>query len=148
MEDSEQIERSFSTGQLAQFVGVPEYEVDYWAKTELLVPSIERAYGQGTRRRFSVEDVLKATFIKRLRKEKWKPNQIKTAMSVLRHALVNPDYLRDPVLVHDGRALLVLCRAKSGGRTLIDATNPSQCVLEIVLDTLEEEAKATVAQCK
>lgn len=52
--------------QVCELTGLTSRQLDYWARTDLLKPSISEARGSGTRRRYSEADVTKARVIKRL----------------------------------------------------------------------------------
>lgn len=47
---------TFPARQLASIVGLTYRQLDYWARTDLLRPSISEARGSGTQRRYSFED--------------------------------------------------------------------------------------------
>lgn len=49
-------EPTFTARQLSGIVGVTYRQLDYWARTDLLRPSISEARGSGTQRRYSFED--------------------------------------------------------------------------------------------
>jgi DNA-binding transcriptional MerR regulator len=56
----------FSGTQVCALVGITYRQLDYWARTGLLVPSIATAKGSGTKRRYSYHDVLELKVIKQL----------------------------------------------------------------------------------
>ena len=58
----------FSTGEMAAILNVSLNEVDYWIRSNLIVPSIREAAGHGTRRLFNIFDLKQAFLIQRLRK--------------------------------------------------------------------------------
>lgn len=64
-ESDEQIQW-FSGTQVCTLVGITYRQLDYWARTGLLVPSIATAKGSGTKRRYSYHDVLELKVIKQL----------------------------------------------------------------------------------
>ena len=49
---------SFSTGDAVRITGVSFRNIDYWARTKFIVPSIAEAQGTGTERRYSFSDLL------------------------------------------------------------------------------------------
>ena len=49
---------SFSTGEAVRITGVSFRNIDYWARTKFIVPSIADAKGTGTERRYSFSDLL------------------------------------------------------------------------------------------
>jgi DNA-binding transcriptional MerR regulator len=52
--------------QVCQLVGISYRQLDYWARTGLLRPSLAEARGSGTKRRYSYRDLLELKVIKRL----------------------------------------------------------------------------------
>ncbi len=138
----------FSTGEMAAMLNASLNDVDYWVRCNLLVPSIREAEGHGTRRLFGIHDLKTALLIQRLRKADWKPKQIAKALIAVGSAVQNPDLLHTPLLVHEGKALLILCRSKGRELTLLDAASPGQYVMVIALDTLEEETRKSLARSK
>jgi len=56
----------YSGPQVCDLVGITYRQLDYWARTGLLVPSIASAKGSGTKRRYSYHDVLEVKVIKQL----------------------------------------------------------------------------------
>ena len=52
--------------QVCQLVGISYRQLDYWARTGLLRPSLAEAKGSGTKRRYSYRDLLELKVIKRL----------------------------------------------------------------------------------
>jgi len=58
--------QGFSGSQVCSLVGITYRQLDYWARTGLLEPSIAVARGSGTKRRYSYRDVLELKVIKQL----------------------------------------------------------------------------------
>ena len=56
----------FRGPQVCSVVGITYRQLDYWARTGLLRPSIADATGSGSQRRYSYSDVLELKVIKRL----------------------------------------------------------------------------------
>ncbi len=52
--------------QVCQLVGISYRQLDYWARTGLLRPSVAEAKGSGSKRRYSYRDLLELKVIKRL----------------------------------------------------------------------------------
>src|SRR3989440_6978983 len=59
-------EEGFRGPQVCKIVGITYRQLDYWARTDLLRPSISGARGSGTQRRYSYRDLLELKVIKRL----------------------------------------------------------------------------------
>lgn len=58
--------QGFSGSQVCALVGITYRQLDYWARTGLLEPSVATAKGSGTKRRYSYHDVLELKVIKQL----------------------------------------------------------------------------------
>jgi DNA-binding transcriptional MerR regulator len=56
----------YSGPQVCGLVGITYRQLDYWARTGLLQPSVASAKGSGTRRLYSYSDVLELKVIKQL----------------------------------------------------------------------------------
>ena len=60
------VEMSFSGKKVTEIVGISYRQLDYWTRTELISPSIEKGEGSGSRRRYSYKDLLELRVIKNL----------------------------------------------------------------------------------
>ena len=58
---------SFSTAQVARLTGLSARQLDYWDRQGFLVPSLERASGYGSARRYSFRDVVRLRIAGKLR---------------------------------------------------------------------------------
>ncbi len=56
----------YSGTDTAKIVGITYRQLDYWARTDLIKPSLEEAKGSGSRRRYSYRDLLELRIIKTL----------------------------------------------------------------------------------
>src|ERR1044072_1232176 len=59
-------EEGYRGPQVCSLVGITYRQLDYWARTDLLRPSITEAKGSGTQRRYSYQDLLELKVIKGL----------------------------------------------------------------------------------
>ena len=59
-------EQGFSGERAAEIVGITYRQLDYWARTDLVRPSLADAKGSGTQRRYSYRDLLELKVIKSL----------------------------------------------------------------------------------
>ena len=60
------MDEGFSGTQAAKVVGITYRQLDYWARTDLIRPSLSDASGSGSRRRYSYKDLLELRVIKTL----------------------------------------------------------------------------------
>jgi len=61
-----EFDEGFSGPQVCSIVGVTYRQLDYWARTGLLTPSLAQAKGSGTKRRYAYRDVVELKVIKQL----------------------------------------------------------------------------------
>lgn len=83
-----------------EIVGITYRQLDYWARTELVVPSVRAATGSGTSRLYSFRDILLLKVIKSLIDAGISLQQIRTAVDHLR--LRGVDDLTQVTLMSDG----------------------------------------------
>ena len=74
----------FRGTQVCAIVGITYRQLDYWARTDLLRPSLVDATGSGSQRRYSYRDVLELKVIKRLLDAGLKLQQARQAVECLR----------------------------------------------------------------
>lgn len=74
----------FRGPQVCSIVGITYRQLDYWARTDLLRPSISEARRNGTQRRYSYRDLLECKVIKRLLDAGVSLRSARRAMEVLR----------------------------------------------------------------
>lgn len=51
-------ELGYRAPQVCKLVDITYRQLDYWARTDLIVPSLQRASGSGTQRLYSFTDVV------------------------------------------------------------------------------------------
>src|SRR3954449_960814 len=59
-------EQGFTGSKTASIVGITYRQLDYWARTNLIRPSLADAAGSGSRRRYSYRDLLELKVVKKL----------------------------------------------------------------------------------
>jgi DNA-binding transcriptional MerR regulator len=139
--------RAYTTIEIAQASGFSMRQLDYWAQCGLLVPSIQQSHGPGTRKLYSVDDLIQLQFIRQLKHNGWSTLKIGKAVKILRTVMNDPDPLKNAVLVHGKGFIVALCKTKEGERIILDALNAGgQQVMGIVLEMLIEEAHQ-IAEC-
>jgi DNA-binding transcriptional MerR regulator len=109
--------------QVCSIVGITYRQLDYWARTGLLHPSISEARGSGSQRVYSYSDLLQLKVIKRLLDSGVSLQAARRAIECLRSSgddvasanLVIDD--RHSVLAHTGEEIIDLLR---GGQTVLN----------------------------
>ena len=75
---------SFSTGDAVRITGVSFRNIDYWARTKFIVPSIADAKGTGTERRYSFSDLLALRVARELREAGISTQSLRRVVDFLR----------------------------------------------------------------
>ena len=78
------IENGFSGSKAASVVGISYRQLDYWARTDLIRPSLTDASGSGSRRLYSYRDLLELRVIKSLLDAGIKLESVRKAFTYLR----------------------------------------------------------------
>lgn len=109
-------EEGFRVPDVCRIVGISYRQLDYWARTGLVTPSVRDAHGSGTQRLYSFQDLVTLKVIK---------NLLDTGISLqrVRRAV---EYLRDMDRPLHGVTLM------SDGQRVYEADSP-----EAVVDLLE-----------
>lgn len=132
----------FSGKKAAEIVGITYRQLDYWARTDLIRPSLTDASGSGTRRRYSYKDLLELKVIKRLLDAGIKLESIRDAFDYLRERL-GEDVASAHLVISGTSAVLV----REG--ELVDVVNryQGQGVLNLLpMDGVLQELDAAVAE--
>lgn len=75
---------SFSTGDAVRITGVSFRNIDYWARTKFIAPSIAEAQGTGTERRYSFSDLLALRVARELREAGVSTQKLRRVVEFLR----------------------------------------------------------------
>src|SRR4051812_2655358 len=95
----------FTAAAARKIVGISQRCLDYWDERGVVIPSCARAGGKGSERRYSYDDLLKLTVVKRLRASGLSLQRIRKGLSKLRKKSVADDPLLREVLVTDGKSI-------------------------------------------
>lgn len=117
----------FSGKKAAEIVGITYRQLDYWARTDLVRPSLADATGSGSRRRYSYRDLLELKVVKTLLDAGIKLESVREAFSYLRDQL-GEDVASAQLVISGGSAILV-----RDGDELVDVLKQGQFVMTSVL---------------
>ncbi len=83
---------SFSTGDAVRITGVSFRNIDHWARTKFIVPSIADAKGTGSERKYSFSDLLALRVARELREAGISTQSLRRVIDFLRtrRGLTNP----------------------------------------------------------
>jgi len=80
-------EEGYRAPEVAKLVGISYRQLDYWARTGLVTPSLRDAGGSGTQREYSFQDILVLKVIKNLLDTGVNLQRIRKAIGFLREHL-------------------------------------------------------------
>ena len=98
-------EQGYSGTSAAKVVGITYRQLDYWARTDLVRPSLVDAAGSGSRRQYSYRDLLELRVIKSLLDAGIKLESVRTAFAYLREH-VGTDIASAHLVISGGDVML------------------------------------------
>jgi DNA-binding transcriptional MerR regulator len=136
-------EEGFSGPTVCRIVGITYRQLDYWARTDLIRPSIADARGSGTQRRYSYRDLVELKVIKKLLDGGISLQSARRAIEYLRTNL-GGDIASANLVISGNTALL----ARSDGE-IVDLVRRGQGVLNIVpLGPVQDELDAAICELR
>jgi DNA-binding transcriptional MerR regulator len=120
--------------------GITYRQLDYWARTNLVVPSIRDASGSGTQRLYSFRDVLVLKVVKRLLDTGVSLQNVRSAVAHLRER--GTDDLATLTLVSDGTTVYE-CRSAD---EVVDLLQGGQGVFGIAVGRVAREVEGSLAE--
>ena len=140
-DDGVQASGGFRGPQVCKIVGITYRQLDYWARTDLIRPSIADARGSGTQRRYSYRDLVELKVIKGLLDAGVALQTARRAVEYLRTTL--GDDIASATLVTDGSGSVLV---RTDGE-LVDLVRKGQGVLSIVaLGGVKEALDAAITE--
>lgn len=134
--DSE--EEGFKGAVAARAAGISYRQLDYWARTGLVEPTVRGAQGSGSQRLYGFRDILVLKLVKRLLDTGISLQQIRTAVAQLHAAGVSD--LAQTTLMSDG-ASVYLCTSND---QVIDLVSRGQGVFGIAVGKVLQEVETTL----
>ena len=119
--------------------GITYRQLDYWARTGLVEPSVRSATGSGTQRLYGFRDILVLKIVKRLLDTGVSLQQIRVAIAVLRERGV--DDLAQITLMSDGATVYECTSADE----VIDLLQGGQGVFGIAVGRVWREVEGSLA---
>jgi DNA-binding transcriptional MerR regulator len=124
----------------ARAAGISYRQLDYWARTGLVEPTVRGASGSGTQRLYGFRDILVLKLVKRLLDTGISLQQIRTAVDQLREAGIVD--LAQTTLMSDG-ASVYLCTSND---EVIDLVSRGQGVFGIAVGKVLREVESTLIE--
>ncbi|WP_433469698.1 MerR family transcriptional regulator [Spirillospora sp. CA-142024] len=120
--------------------GITYRQLDYWARTRLVEPSVRSAHGSGSQRLYSFRDILVLKVVKRLLDTGVSLQQIRTAVTHLRDRGVQD--LAQITLMSDGVSVYECTSADE----VVDLLQGGQGVFGIALGRVWQEVEGSLAE--
>ena len=135
------VAESYRGPQVCSIVGITYRKLDYWARTDLIRPSVADAKGSGTQRLYSYSDLLELKVIKSLLDSGFDLKKVRAIIG----------YVRDNLGEDVATANLVITGSDSvltqTGEELVDVLRNGQGVLNIVpIGGLTTELQAQITE--
>ena len=119
--------------------GITYRQLDYWARTELVVPSIKSASGSGSQRLYGFGDILVLKIVKRLLDTGVSRQNIRTAVEHLRSRGVSD--LERMTLMSDGVSIYECSSADQ----IVDLLQGGQGVFGIAISKVWSEVEGSLS---
>jgi DNA-binding transcriptional MerR regulator len=128
--------------EVCKVVGISYRQLDYWARTGLVTPSVREAGGSGTQRVYSFQDLVVLKVIKKLTDAGVSLQRVRKAIAYLRQSGdLQPSGI---TLMSDGVGIYA-CESED---QIIDLVKRGQGVFAIALDKVLEDLSASLGKHK
>lgn len=132
-------EQGYRVPDVCRIVGISYRQLDYWARTGLVKPSVKDAQGSGTQRLYSFQDLALLRIIKKLLDTGVTLQQVRKAMAYLRD-------MKQPAtgttLVSDGARIYSV----ESPQEVVDLLAKGQGVFAIAVDRVWTDLEGTLAK--
>jgi DNA-binding transcriptional MerR regulator len=125
---------------VCKLVGISYRQLDYWARTDLLKPSLQDAKGSGSQRLYAFTDVVQLKVIKRLLDAGMSLKRIRQAVEILRQQLRSSRPLADVTLLSDGQTIY----AAHSADEVVDVFKRGQGVFGIAVGPVQDELEGAI----
>ena len=132
-------EQGYRVPEVCKLVGISYRQLDYWARTGLVTPSIQDAHGSGSQRLYSFQDLVTLRVIKKLLDTGVSLQRVRKAVDHLKSMKRKPHGV---TLMSDGRGVY----EAHSPEAVIDLLRKGQGVFAIALDQVWTDLETTVAK--
>ena len=127
---------------VCKIVGISYRQLDYWARTGLLTPSVREAGGSGTQRLYSFQDLVKLRVVKQLLDTGVSLQKIRQAVEFLQQTMNRQT--TGTTLMSDGTHIY----AADSPEEIVDLLQRGQGVFAIALDRVMEDLQGSVRRAR
>lgn len=135
-------QQGFRAPEVCRLVGISYRQLDYWARTDLLKPSLREAQGSGTQRQYSFTDVVQLRVVKRLLDAGMSLKKVRQAMDILRDRLDSDNPLSEVTLLSDGQTIY----AANSDQDVVDLFRGGQGVFGIAVGPVQEQLEGEILE--
>lgn len=129
----------YSAAQARKIVGISQRCLDYWDEREIVCPSRVKASGKGSERKYSFDDLLKLTLVKKLRDSGLSLQRIRKGLEKMRKRWPKKDPLLDELLATDGKKFFRIREDK-----VMDVVNGQMLMSFVAVGRIREELERKV----
>ena len=130
--------------QACKLVGISYRQLDYWARTELIVPSRQAATGSGTPRLYSFADLVQLRVVKRLLSTGISLPKIRKALDWLRAETPDGITLHESTLLSDGIDIWLSHHPAETQHYLMDVLRRGQGVFAIAVGQVHHDLAGAI----
>ena len=140
MSEHTQPNAGYRAPQVCSLVGITYRQLDYWARTGLILPSVQAAKGSGSQRLYGFGDIVQLKVVKRLLDAGMSLKKIRTAIEILREQLQKNNPLTDVTLLSDGATIY----AAHSADEVVDIFQRGQGVFGIAVGPVQQELEGEI----
>ena len=134
-------DQGYRVPEVCRIVGISYRQLDYWARTGLVTPSIRDAKGSGSQRLYSFQDLVSLKVIKNLLDTGVSLQRVRKAVEYL-HTMDRPAH--GAMLMSDGHGVY----EADSPEAVVDLLNQGQGVFAIAVDKVWTELEGTLTKRK
>jgi DNA-binding transcriptional MerR regulator len=134
-------EQGYRVPEVCRIVGISYRQLDYWARTNLVTPSVREAGGSGTQRLYSFQDLLQLKVVKSLLDAGVALQQIRKAIDYLQDSRQS---LHGVTLMSDGRRIYT----PESPEAVVDLISKGQGVFAIAVDKVADDLEGSLAKAR
>lgn len=135
-------ELGYRAPQVCRLVNITYRQLDYWARTDLIRPTLAEAQGSGSQRLYSFSDIVQLKVIKRLLDAGMSLKRIRSAVQILQGQLESDRPLADVTLLSDGQTIYAARNADE----VVDVFRRGQGVFGIAVGPVQAELEGDLHQ--
>jgi len=129
---------SFRISEVSRVVGATNRQLAYWDKTGLVSPSLKSASGRGSRRLYSVENIIELKILTKLLNSSLPLQRIRSSFGFIRR---QSETLASVIILTDGKTVYFY----QDDNVLVDTLKEGQTVLRIAVQDLIAEVQQKLA---